>query len=599
MEEGNKTTLQNALCVGYERLAAWSGLLDRINVFPVADADTGRNLKISLYPLRWRLDDPAASIHGMMRAAVGNSGNIAAAFLAEILKAGTLDALGAAIHRGREKARLAIADPQPGTMLTVLDALARVVPAETGWGPSASDCATVIRCMEKAVADTRDILPVLRQAGVVDAGALGMFICLEAFFTKIAGSSEALRPITDIFSGKLELAADWHAGLGNVGTAAGAGYCVNALIASDACADEARTHLSGCGRSMVLAAEAGHLKLHLHTRDRSAFRDRLAALGRVLAWTEENMVAEKLTSESPCPVPVADVQISAPFNPVHIMTDAAGTLTPADAAALGITLLNSYLIVEDRAWPETLYDPVDLYAAMAEGRKITTAQASLFEREESYASATGRFAHVLYLCVGSAYTGNCRVALAWQARQANADRFTVIDTGAASGRLGIIALSVARMAWAGADVPRVIDFAHKTVARSREFVFLDRLKFLVAGGRISKTRGFFGDLLNLKPVISPAREGAVKVAVVRNRDAQLSFALARLHREVDRKTATPVMLQYSDNRSWVEHTAAARIASLLPAAEILLRPLSLTAGAHMGPGTWSVAFLSTCPEGDV
>jgi uncharacterized protein len=52
-----------------------------------------------------------------------------------------------------------------------------------------------------------------------------------------------------------------------------------------------------------------------------------------------------------------------------------------------------------------------------------------------------------------------------------------------------------------------------------------------------------------------------------------------------------VMLQYSDNRDWVEQTAAVRIRALLPAAEILFRPLSLTSGAHMGPGTWAVAFL--------
>jgi hypothetical protein len=51
-----------------------------------------------------------------------------------------------------------------------------------------------------------------------------------------------------------------------------------------------------------------------------------------------------------------------------------------------------------------------------------------------------------------------------------------------------------------------------------------------------------------------------------------------------------VLLQYSDNRGWVEETVRPRVRSILPEAELLLVPLSLTSGVHMGPGTWSLAF---------
>ena len=69
-----------AYIAGYERMAAWCDLLDEINVFPVADADTGRNLRISLNPLK-QIDVPAEEMaRRLLRAATGNSGNIAAAF---------------------------------------------------------------------------------------------------------------------------------------------------------------------------------------------------------------------------------------------------------------------------------------------------------------------------------------------------------------------------------------------------------------------------------------------------------------------------------------------------------------------------------------
>jgi fatty acid-binding protein DegV len=51
------------------------------------------------------------------------------------------------------------------------------------------------------------------------------------------------------------------------------------------------------------------------------------------------------------------------------------------------------------------------------------------------------------------------------------------------------------------------------------------------------------------------------------------------------------MLEYSDNKNWVNGTVKKKMEELYPNAEIILQPLSLTSGAHMGPGTWGVAFL--------
>ena len=77
-----ETRLKTAAIVGYERVAAWSDLLDDINVYPVPDADTGRNLKISLAPIIKIANDHKGIGPQLLRAATGNSGNIAAAFFA-------------------------------------------------------------------------------------------------------------------------------------------------------------------------------------------------------------------------------------------------------------------------------------------------------------------------------------------------------------------------------------------------------------------------------------------------------------------------------------------------------------------------------------
>ncbi|HFQ80725.1 MAG TPA: B12-binding domain-containing radical SAM protein, partial [Desulfobacterales bacterium] len=134
-------------------------------------------------------------------------------------------------------------------------------------------------------------------------------------------------------------------------------------------------------------------------------------------------------------------------------------------------------------------------------------------------------------------------------------------------------------------------FARQAVDRTKEYIFLDKLKYLAAGGRLSRSSGFMGDLLRMKPVITPTSRGAEKVAVVKNRAAQLRFALERLEQELPPASQSLIMLQYSDNKEWINGAIREEITARYPRAEIMVCPLSLTSGVHMGPGTWAVACL--------
>ena len=228
---------------------------------------------------------------------------------------------------------------------------------------------------------------------------------------------------------------------------------------------------------------------------------------------------------------------------------------------------------------------------MRSGIKVSTSQASVFERHQYYQGLLQRYPRVLYLCVGSVFTGNHAVALEWKKANDPEDRFTIIDTQAASGRLGILVVAAARFARESRNAEAVIAFARANAARCQEYVFLDKLQYLAAGGRLSRTSAFFGDMLHMKPIISPLAEGAKKMGVVRDRAGQLAFALERLAAALGEDKKALIMLEYTDNTAWVEGTVQPEIARRHPAAEILLHPMSLTSGAHMGPGTWAVAFL--------
>lgn len=561
--------LHQSFAAGYASLSAWSDLLDRINVFPVADGDTGTNLRISLAPLRDCKQNFSVLPDLLAHAATGNSGNIAAAFFREFCRVDSFSDLAEKAASGKTKAWQAVAEPRAGTMLSVFDSLAGVL---VGKDITAVYIPLSIE-MQDAVRATSQLLPELKTAGVVDSGALAMYVFFDAFFRHVTQQEDEPSSILDLFAGKLVINNSFRPLISD-------SHCVDVVIQMTDKHAAVQDRIAAMGESVVVVQDEAMLKVHLHTSDLDQLRGGLGSFGDIVHWSAEEI--DQGTAD----------QYSKPAekSALHIVTDAAGSITREMARNLGITLLDSYIIAGDSSRPESLYRPEQIYSLMRNGVKITTAQASTYERHQHYQSIGQQFGRSLYLSVGSAFTGNYETAAAWQEENDSDNQFTILDTGAASGRLALIALLVARQAKCVGSADEVIDFAIKSIDSCEEFVFIDELKYLVAGGRVSRTSGFFGDLLSMKPVISPTSEGVLKVGVVHSRKGQLAFAIKKLGKRFEKSAAPMILLQYSDNEQWVKDTVRQQIEALLPEAEILLVPLSLTSGVHMGPGTWSIAF---------
>jgi DegV family protein with EDD domain len=274
------------------------------------------------------------------------------------------------------------------------------------------------------------------------------------------------------------------------------------------------------------------------------------------------------------------------------MTDAAGSITRDLAQNLEITLLNSYIAVGSRCLPETYVDPSQLFKAMKAGAKVSTSQPSILEQHECYHNVMKSYDRVLYLCVGSFYTGNYDVAMKWKVQNDPENRMTIIDTGLASGKLGIIARAAAELSLSINDPSEVIDFARNAIGRVQEYIFLDTLKFLAAGGRMSKTGSFFGDVFHIKPIISPFPDGARKIGIAKSKKEQVKFAFRRLEKDILKDQKTTLLLEYTDNKEWLDGEIKPEIERRFPLVKVILQSLSLTTAAHVGPGSWGIAFLT-------
>lgn len=572
VEQDLRKSIVRAFEAGYRRIVAWADVIDRINVYPVPDGDTGRNLVLTLSPLNDSSREFAFLSKEIMLNARGNSGNIAACFFSEFLGIEDLESLPIICETGRNAAYHAVPNPMAGTILTLfdvlVDALKKLPPDWTvHW------TTLVIKELETAVLDTKDQLLELKEAGVVDAGALGMLVFFDSFLNTLVGNELETSRVTEALKGTLELNENWQ-------VESGQGYCFDVVFKATESSQDRINQIRDLDKSAVIIPKDDYLKIHLHANNKEETKQLLNPIGGILSWAEDDIGAQTQRFIKP-----------KMDQAIHIMTDAAGSITGVDAAALQITLLNSYITMDRICLPESYADPDSLFKAMKNGLKVSTSQASITERHECYKKVMAIHDRVLYLCVGTFYTGNYQVAMDWKAMNDPGDRLTVIDTGLASGRLGLAARAVAELSLATNDPEEVISFAKKTIRDVQEYLFLDRLKFLAAGGRMSKTGAFFGDILNLKPIVSPFPDGARKMGLVRSSKDKVAFLFARLDEALSKDQEVTFLLQYSDNRDWLNTQIKPKIESRFPQARVLVQPLSLTSASHMGPGTWGVAYL--------
>jgi DAK2 domain fusion protein YloV len=267
--------------------------IDRINVFPVADRDTGTNLVLTMGAAvtGLRSGGPAADAlaRGALLGARGNSGVILSQVLRGVAEAVAVAddpcsglVLADALTRGARLAEKAVTRPQEGTMLTVLAA------AADGAVAAASDrldavAVAAVEAAATALRATPDQLPELGRAGVVDAGGLGLVVVLDALAAVTAGREPAPMPTS----------ATSDPDVGEAREHGAPGYEVMYLLdrSDDVQAAALRAALDGIGDAVAVVGDgAGTWNVHVHCTDIGAALEAGMAAGRPHAVRVEPLV---------------------------------------------------------------------------------------------------------------------------------------------------------------------------------------------------------------------------------------------------------------------------------------------------------------------
>ena len=258
----------------HEALRVHREELDSLNVFPVPDGDTGTNLLFTQRAVIAALGAPNADVNvtaaAALRAARGNSGVILAAVLRALVDSLEPDAaqsagssLADALEAADRAARHTVVDPKEGTALTVLREAAegaRSAGAD-GTGDAADVAANALARASYALAETTQLRPELRRAGVVDAGGLGMALLIDCLRAALSGDRSSI-PVGP-YGPVGRASPDGSAGAGDE-----AAFEVQFIVHADEDSIERlRRELSGTGTSLAVSGDAGTYAVHLHTDD--------------------------------------------------------------------------------------------------------------------------------------------------------------------------------------------------------------------------------------------------------------------------------------------------------------------------------------------
>ena len=274
----NAAAFKDCMLCAYAALQANVQTINDLNVFPVPDGDTGTNMGLTMeraaQELRKKDFDTVASASdcvasALLRAARGNSGVILSLLFRGISKKlkGLHEAdaktFAAAMQEGVEAAYKAVMKPAEGTILTV-SRLASAAAAETAAKDAGLEKTfeAAIRAGDEALADTVNLNPVLKKAGVVDAGGMGYMVILKAMFDSLRGTF--VPPEDQI---RIEEIAENPVGYDpreNITFAFDTVYIVR-KNAPDVDLEPLRAYLGGVGDSLVINEDDEIFKVHVHT----------------------------------------------------------------------------------------------------------------------------------------------------------------------------------------------------------------------------------------------------------------------------------------------------------------------------------------------
>jgi DegV family protein with EDD domain len=562
-------------------------LLNKINVFPVADGDTGDNLVHTLRPVydeidavnEPRLDDLAAQLAALMLiSAKGNSGVIFSQYFfsfakalkgkATIVPADFSLAMEKAVHETYES----VADPREGTILTVLRHSAEEFKrlALEGELYHVIFEKVIIRAKE-ILEKTRDLLPQLKKARVVDAGGLGFYLFFKGMGAAIARGGDRPAAVDGDAFDHVPCAVDESM----------LAYCAEWVVRPRREKEFFKELLKGRGDSLLIAGGAELFHLHLHTDDPGSAEAEIARHGEI--------VSRKVDSLRRGPQAGPDIAVA-------LIVDSAVDIPEPIEKSLAVTVVPLQILLDDRYFRDKFeIGKEELYRRMRAEKNLVvkTSQPAPFEFKAAFESALAVKVQALCFSLSSRLSGSHQNALAALRLlpDDDASRVRVIDTLNVSAGSGLLLCRALQLLRQGREIDQV---KAEIEARRGDVVslgYVESLEYAVRGGRLPPLAGSITRLLGIKPLVAFENGVLVKKGMLFSAKKKEMKVVRRFLKKLDLDKPYSLGIVYTDNPQ-----AALRLEDELAKSSLKISSVykvigAAVLGAHAGPGTFCLFAL--------
>jgi uncharacterized protein len=565
--------------------------LNRINVFPVNDGDTGSNLAAtirsvteSLHPHRSYKITADRIAEATLINARGNSGIIFAQFFYGLstetgeFRSVTLKQFAESLIKSVSYVYAAVAKPVEGTMLTVIKDFADYIyKSRNKFSDFNTMLASAYEILKKSLLETKSKLAILEKNNVVDAGAKGFVLFFEGILEFINKRNirdlVSAKPVSIPFAKTEELVTE----------KVNFRFCTEAVIKN--CrfeGEKLREILENYGDSVVVAGADKLKRIHLHTNNPAELFDNLRKAGTITFQKADDMIRHYQTANER-------------KWKIAIVTDSTCDLSQELIDKYQINLLPININFGDNHYLDKVtLQPEQFYKLLDETSDYPkTSQINENTFVNLYSHLASHYDSVIAIHLSDKLSGT--YFSSQKAARKISEEFgkpiTVLNSRNLSGSLGLLVLRAAQSIESGLSHDEVVSLTEKWIESTRIFVSVRTLKYMVRGGRVSAAKGLIARILNINPIVSLDATGKAFVfGKTFSQKANMEKVMGHVRKiNEDKKIWNYIVLHANNAKAadWFSEKMK-QLTGMEPASVVNISPV---VGINAGAGAASVALL--------
>ena len=590
MVEIDGRILYYAFLGGGNRILKHQEEINKINVFPVNDKDTGTNLASTIravldtvHPQKSYKKTLNLIAENALIGARGNSGIIFAQFLYGLncetsdKQKITLPEFAASLGKSIAYMYQAVLDPVEGTMLTVIKDWSTFISNNNSSSDFNKMILDSLEPLNLSLNETKTKLKILEKKNLVDAGAKGFVVFIEGIIDFI--QSKSIREFVTQSNETISFAHSEELTVDEINFR----YCTEAILKNISISkSELQDFLNENGDSVVVAGSEKLCRIHVHHNDPAELFYNLKNFGTITFQKADDMIRQNdaitrrkwniaLVTDSTCDLSQELID----FYQIYVLP-------------LNINFGENHFLDKVTITPNHFYDLLESSADFPK-----TSQINERSFTNLYSHLASHYDAIISVHLTGQFSGTYLNSLKAVQKIRNEFNKPVIsiDSKTLSGALGLLVLRVAHAIEAGWPIENIVESVENWKKEAKIFVSVKDLKYMIKGGRVSKQKGFIANLLGINPIVSMDDDGkSILFGQTFSQKANINKVMKHIRKISTDKTIWNYMVLHAHNRHDAQQYVS-KMYELTGKMPVSVVDISPVIGMNAGNGTIAVSLL--------